>query len=100
MTETSDAEYVAARNAKPFYLLIVPTYYGGRWVLGWMWAARLSEDGAEVVRQKVAEGARLVRTTDERWLRGARIKRYGGVSLPTKSPEDAEELRRIFTEAP
>jgi hypothetical protein len=64
-----------------------------------MWAARISADAAATIDRKTAEGARLVQATDDRWLTGAKImKRYGGVSIP-RTPEDAEELRRLFVAA-
>lgn len=98
VTKVSDAEYVTARNVKPFFLLIVPLSTTND-KLGWAWAARLSGDGQTRVAKQLALGARLVQSTNDLWLYGAKIKKYGGVSVPRK-PEDQAELRRLFTEEP
>src|SRR5258708_7228725 len=78
VTVRSDEEYVRAKNARPFFLLIAPLseplvggYYSIGDRFGWAWAARLSPDGSTRAAQKLALGARLVATTDERWLAGA-----------------------------
>lgn len=108
VTVKSDAEYVKTK-VKPFFLLIVPfsevspSPGGGSMTstgkFGWAWAVRLSPDGTVRAAQKLAEGARLVLTTDERWLGGAKIKKWGGFSVP-RGAEDQAELRRIFQEEP
>lgn len=109
VTKVSDAEYVKTKNVKPFFLLITPlgeirpssqggdVVYDGRF--GWAWAARLSPDGTVRAAQKLLDGARLVLTTDERWLGGAKIKKWGGFSVP-RGAEDQAELRRLFHEEP
>ena len=99
VTKTSDAEYVTARNTRPYHLLIVPIYQQRRWTLGWAWTTRLSPEGRGYVEAKVLrDGARLVQSTDDRWLGGARIKRHGGVSVPRDETE-FEALRALFVEA-
>ncbi len=65
--------------------------------IGYAWAARLSPEASEEAAKQVAKGAKLIKTTDERWATGkARIKRFGGASLPPKDSENEKLLRLLF----
>jgi hypothetical protein len=65
---------------------------------GYAWAARISPKAKDSVDERIARGARLVQTTDDRWTRGAKIKRFGGYSIP-KSEEDIALLRELYERA-
>jgi hypothetical protein len=93
VTVTSDQEYEKAENTKEFFLLVSPISPSR---MGWAWAARLSADGKARVSSETAKGARLLKTTDERWTRGVKIKKWGGYSVPKVGTEDEELLRRLF----
>jgi hypothetical protein len=92
VTAVSDKEYVHAPSRKKFVVLITPLPDGR---LGWTWAARLGGKAQGWVDELVGRGSRLVYTTDERWTRGRKIKRYGGYSVPRDS-EDAARLQDLF----
>jgi hypothetical protein len=95
VTVTSDREYVQTKNEKRFHLLIVPITSSR---LGWAWAAKLSPEAKVVVDEKVAtENGKYVMTTDDRWTKGVRIKKFGGLSVPRG--EDVDELRRLYESA-
>jgi hypothetical protein len=96
VTEVSDKEYAHAPSLKKFFLLITPLKGGKK--LGWAWAGRLSDQSKPWVDAQVAKGSRLVQTTDDRWTRGAKIKRFGGYSIP-KSSEDAALLQELYAAA-
>ena len=87
VTIKSDQEDVLATNTRLFFVLIQPAM---RDRLGWTWAARLSPTASQWAARKIAQGARLVSTTDERWAAGPRIG-HGRVAIP----EDAENVERL-----
>jgi hypothetical protein len=93
VTAVSDKEYAHAPSLKKFFLLITPLMGGKK--LGWSWAARLSDQAKPWVDEQVARGSRLVQTTDDRWTRGAKIKRFGGYSIP-KSDDDVALLQALY----
>lgn len=94
VTVTSDAEYSVAKNTKEFYVLIEP-YSETR--LGYSWAVRLSPEAVDIVASKSAKGAKLIKTTDDRWASGkARIKRFGGMSIPKEGSPAERELRLLY----
>ena len=94
VTVMSDSDYSIAKNTKEFYVLIEP-YDGTRF--GYAWAARLSPEAVAVVAEKSAKGAKLVKTTDERWTSGkARIKRFGGMSIPKVGSDQERDLRLLY----
>ena len=95
VTAVSDKEYVRAPSRKQFIVLITPFSHGR---LGWAWAARLGPEAKGWVDEQIARGSRLVHTTDERWARGAKLKRYGGYSIP-KSSDDAALLKELYESA-
>jgi len=67
-------------------VLIAPT---GRGVdrLGWAWAARLIAE----------DRAKIVRTTDLQWTLGkAKIRRFGGMSVPMQSSPIEAALRALY----
>lgn len=106
VTVASDKSYVLAKNVKPFYLLIVPTAgYVPRHErefrpYGYAWAARITPVNREKVERVLAEGGKLIRTTDERWVSGAKIARWGKISVPPSGTDDAVELLRLFETEP
>ena len=77
VTEHSDEDYVCEANKNPIHLLIKPlpqirpSSKGGE-VYGWRWlfasAARLSPLAEVKVSQELLRGARLITTTDEKYL--------------------------------
>lgn len=92
VTIKSDQEYTTTKNIKPFYVLIEPWDKRGR--LGWSWAVRLSALASQRVVRKIAAGARLVLTTEERWTSGPRIG-TGSVALP-RDAESVVNLQALF----
>ena len=95
VTAVSDKEYSQAPSLKKFVVLITPLPDGR---LGWTWAARLGNKAKSWVDELVGRGSRLVYTTDDRWTRGAKIKRYGGYSIP-KTSEDVALLQDLYQTA-
>ncbi len=99
VTVESDKEYVQAPHGKELYVLIEPMSPSNP-RLGWSWAARLSPEAEAIVAEKVARGARLVRTTDLKWTQGrSKIKRFGGMSLPPQGSPKEAELRALYESA-
>jgi hypothetical protein len=96
VTEKSDESYVKELD-KEYYLLIVPAkLYGGGGKFGWAWAARPSTEQKAVIQEKIAEDkAKLVKTKDERFLRGTKIKKFGGISIP-RDEETQTKLREVY----
>lgn len=96
VTEMSDRGYVQAPPERDLYLLVVPLReYGGR--LGYAWAARLSPEALSVVAKRALEGGKLVRTRDRRWTNSrAKIRRFGGLSIPEAGSPLAAELRALY----
>jgi hypothetical protein len=99
VTKTSDSSYEQDVNTKVFYLLIMRmSPRNDR--LGWAWAARLSPQGKERIAKECNErGGKLIMTTDERWLTGTKIARFGGMSLPHEGSPDEAELRHLYDNA-
>jgi len=95
VTAVSDQQYVKAASNKKFVVLITPVMKDR---LGYAWAARLGPEAKRWVDEQIARGSRLVETTDERWARGAKIKRFGGYSIP-KSDDDIARLRELYEAA-
>jgi len=92
VTEVSDKQYVKTPSTKKFFVLITPLSKGR---LGYSWAVRVSPEAKSYVDEQILRGSRLVQTTDDRWARGAKIKRYGGYSIP-KDAEDAARLQEMY----
>jgi len=82
VTEKSDTSYVV-EITKDYFLLIMPTSKGAE-QYGWAWALKPSTEQKSVIQNKIMEGGRLFMSRDERWMSGAKIKKYGGMSVPTK----------------
>lgn len=95
VTELSDKEYSHAPSLKKFFVLITPLPDGR---LGWTWAVRLGGKAKDWADELVGRGSRLVQTTDDRWTRGAKIKRYGGYSIP-RTGEDVALLQELYVKA-
>ena len=95
VTAVSDKEYVHTPSHKKFLVLITPL---SKDRLGWAWAARLGPEAKGWVDEQLGRGSRLVPTTDDRWARVAKIKRYGGYSIP-RDPQDAVLLRELYEAA-
>ncbi len=106
VTVSSDKSYVLARNARPFYLLIVPTrgYVSARDAVempyGYAWAVRITPVNREKVDRVLAEGGKLIRTIDDQWTSGSKIQRWGKISIPKVGTAQAFELVRLFEEEP
>lgn len=99
VTEKSDTSYEIPANTQEFYLLIMPMSTRNN-RLGWAWAVRPSAQGkGRITEECTTRDARLVMSTDERWLCGTKIARFGGMSLPPQDSEDAAELRRLYDNA-
>ena len=94
VTEMSDQEYVGEAVCKSYLVMIMPV--GAK--LGYAWTSRLSSQGSEWLQRKIAEGARAAYSTDPRWTHGAKIQRWGGVSVP-KTEEDQARLRELYDRA-
>lgn len=90
VTEKSDTEYVTSENKKEFFVLIAPVGLRGR--LGWAWSARLGVRQQEKVVKEIERQGKLVMSTDDRLLTGAKIERYGGFSVPKDDDSDRIEL--------
>lgn len=95
VTEVSDKEYSHTPSQKKFFMLITALPNGK---LGWAWASRLGGTAKPWVDEQILKGARLVQGADDRWTRGAKIKRYGGYSFP-KDPGDAALLQQLYDHA-
>ncbi len=94
VTVESDKEYSTSKNTKQYFLLIA-TAYSNR--LGYAWAVRISPEAQKHIDKAVADGGRLVKVTDERWTAGkAKIKRFGGLSIPKQGSESETILRKLF----
>lgn len=106
VTVTSDQSYVLTKNTRAFYLLIVPTagYLsrrdGAQQPYGYAWAARITSVNRQKVDRVLAEGGKLIRTTDDRWTNGVKIERWGKISIPPAGTEQAVELTRLFENEP
>ncbi len=104
VTTTSDQSYVKAESKKPYYLLLVPTFgyisreESVRRPLGYAWAVKIGDQARFKVEKVLAQGGKLVRTTNPSFTRGPKIQRFGGVSIPDAGTEDAAEIARLFTE--
>lgn len=102
VTKTSDRQYEQAAPTRSFLVLIFPhpiTDAPNPSRFGWNWAVRLGPRAKEYALRYIAQGARLVRSQDIRWTRGAKIERFGGYSLPI-GPENAAALRALYETAP
>lgn len=100
VTEKSDSSYMQ-ENTREYFLLIVPVWNNR---LGYAWSAKIGPKAQLFVDKALREdehskGGRLVRSTDIRWTNGAKIKQYGGYSIP-KGPDDQERLRKLYESAP
>ena len=93
VSEKSDTSYVVELT-KEYFLLVMPTSKGAE-KYGWAWTVRPSTEQKSVIQSKMMEGGRLFMSKDERWMSGAKIKKYGGMSVPTK--EDGKQaLKDIY----
>jgi hypothetical protein len=99
VTERSDEDFEVAANDKTFFILIEPVMSGK--MLGWSWAAKLSKQAEEEVQRRTShlDDVVLVQTTDERFTKGVKIKRYGGCSVPKPGSEDAATLQELYETA-
>lgn len=92
VTEASDQSYaVATQRKQPYYLLITaPGRYGPHY--GFAWAVRPSKDALDWAKEK----GKIVMTTDAMWTVGAKMKRFGGVSLAKPGSEYEQRLRLMY----
>jgi len=97
VTERSDQDYELAENERPFFVLIQKL---GSGKLGWTWAAKLSPQmEKEIEKRKLEDSAILVESTDRRFTKGAKIKKYGGCSVPRSGSDDEGALLELYEEA-
>jgi len=94
VTEKSDTSYVI-EVTKEYFLLVMPTSKGVE-KYGWAWTVRPSTEQKSVIQSKIMEGGRLFMSKDGRWMSGAKIKKYGGMSVPTKD-DGKQALKDIYT---
>lgn len=96
VTVKSDQEYVIENTKKKeFYLLIAPLFHRNHPRLGWAWSPRPSPDALEWAQKRVQEGGKLIKSTDLRWTAGAKLKRFGGLAVPSND-EEAKLLRELY----
>ncbi len=96
VTEQSDTSYEIPANTQEFYLLIMRMSPNNN-RLGWTWAARLSPQAKEQIIKECSEReGKLVMTTNEKWLSGPKIKRFGGMAVPPVGSDGETELRRLY----
>lgn len=101
VTTMSDREtgHVVAPPAREFFLLIAPLHERTR-QLGYAWAGRLSPEAKAIVAEKVAQGGKLLTTRDPQWASGrAKIRRFGGLSVPKEGSPRESELRALYEHA-
>lgn len=104
VTELTDQTYETDANKHPFFVLIAPhasarEAASGSGRLGYAWSIKPSYDGLVYARRYINEGgARMVRTTDERWANGVKLKKYSGFSIP-QTADDQAVLRKLLNEA-
>lgn len=96
VSERSDADFKVAPNEKKFFLLIEPVYSGR--MLGYSWAGKMSKHTMEEIDRRTRNMADivLVETTDVRFTKGVKIKRYGGSSVPKPGSDDAAALEELY----
>lgn len=94
VTEKSDETYVVESD-KDFFVLLYPLNKDLQ-KIGWAWTVRPSTDQQQVIKQKILEGAKLFLARDEKFTQGAKIKKYGGFSIPTKK-EFQDQLKDMYT---
>jgi len=94
VTKNSDQSYEVATESKPYFMLIA-RYDGSR--LGYAIAVRISPRQRSFMDRRLAEGAKLVQTTDASWANGA-AKIGAGWSIP-REPEARAKLETLFAGA-
>jgi hypothetical protein len=96
VTEKSDEDFEVAPNEKAFYVLIEPVHMGR--MLGWSWAVKLSSQAKDEIARRTRDlsDVVLVQTTDARFTKGVKIKRFGGCSVPKPGSEDATALQELY----
>jgi hypothetical protein len=94
VTKTSDQSYAVSTEAKPYFMLIA--HYDGS-TLGYAIAVRISPRQRSFMDRRLAEGAKLIQTTDATWAKGA-AKIGAGWSIP-REPEARAKLEMLFAGA-
>lgn len=93
VTPESDESYEKTPNTKEFFVLVQPV--GS--LLGWAWAARLSSQGIDRVKDSQTRGGKLIKTKDDDWTAGVKIKKYGGFStFKDQNSEKAGRLKKLY----
>ena len=96
VTERSDESYVTTLE-KDYFLLIVPAdRFGYKGKLGWAWCTRPTEEMKQAIERRIIEnGAKLFKSKDDYFTKGAKIKKYGGISISSDASSQ-EKLQEIF----
>lgn len=90
VTKNSDHDFVLTTETKPYLVLINPI---GSNTLGYAIGVRLSPRMQTFTDRRLAEGAKLIRTTDVTWTDGPKIG--GGWAVPRK-PEEQVRLQKLY----
>jgi hypothetical protein len=95
VTVTSDQDDTLAPNKRPFYVLVDRSVAFKK--LGWAWAAKLTPKIRERIAEVRQHGGKLFQTTDHKWTGGAKIQKYGGMSIPRIGQTSLEnDLKALF----
>lgn len=90
VTKNSDHDYVESKETKPYFVLVTPINSG---TLGYAIGVRISPRMQSFIDRRLAEGAKLIRTTDATWTNGPKIG--GGWAVP-RQPDEKERLQKLY----
>ncbi len=91
VTKTSDESYEKAANDIEFFVLLSRLHSTDK--LYYSWAVRPSPKQKAVIEKEVADGAKLIKTTDAAYMKGRKI----GLGWSYKAnPEDAAKMEALF----
>lgn len=93
VTEKSDQSYILPAKTKPYFVLVLPWRGGSKF--GYAYGVRLSPKMRKFIDRYVKDDqAKLVKTTDPRWVHGPRIG-DGRFGVPQKS-DDQDRLQALY----
>jgi hypothetical protein len=90
VTKNSDEDFVLTKETKP-YLVLVSKIDSS--TLGYAIGVRLSPRMKSFTDRRLAEGAKLIQTTNAIWANGPKIG--GGWAVP-RQPEEKERLQKLY----